>query len=243
MPSSPPAPARVANLLRLMHAVSHDLPNPLQALVLHATMGLEDAEPGSEQSERHQADVEATRRMRGLLRALQGFATAGDRPRTLASMLDRFVGIFADRYARLGAPLEVTLLEGAPEVSMVVEETLVAIGLALGTWIRHESGELETVRVIEKRPERVDPFAFRPLFDPDANRFQRYWNEPPSVEDVSMSGGYLMLGINRGLLMAADAVSGLRGWKQQVRPAAARPSPLDPGQAARAARLREAGNP
>lgn len=99
------------------------------------------------------------------------------------------------------------------------------------------------MRVIEKRPERVDPFAFRPLFDPDANRFQRYWNEPPSVEDVSMSGGYLMLGINRGLLMAADAVSGLPGWKQQVQPAAARPSPLDPGQAARAARLREAGNP
>lgn len=170
MPSSPPSPARVANLLRLMHAVSHDLSNPLQALVLHATMGLEDAEPGSEQSERHQADVEATRRMRGLLRALQGFATAGDRPRTLASMLDRFVGIFADRYARLGAPLEVTLLEGAPEVSMVVEETLVAIGLALGTWIRHESGELETVRVVGRAPRGDGPLVSIELSGPSAER-------------------------------------------------------------------------
>jgi len=87
----------------------------------------------------------------------------------------------------------------------------------------------------------VDPFAFRPLFDPDANMFQRRWNEPPSVEEVSLSGGYIVLGINYGLMKAAEAVMGLPGWQNQVQPAVARPPPLDDDQAERAARLRGAG--
>lgn len=101
--------------------------------------------------------------------------------------------------------------------------------------------EFDTMRVVGKRPEWVDPFAFRPLFDPDANMFQRDWNEPPSVEDVSLSGGYLMLGINKGLMKAAEAVTRLPGWKHQVQPAIARPPPLDADQAERAARLRASG--
>ena len=101
--------------------------------------------------------------------------------------------------------------------------------------------ELDTIRVIEKRPEWVDPFAFRPSFDPDANMFQRRWNEPPSVEEVSLNGGYILLGINYGLLKAAEAVTRLPGWQNQVQPAVARPPPLDEAQAGRAARLREAG--
>lgn len=101
----------------------------------------------------------------------------------------------------------------------------------------------DTIRVVGKRPEWVDPFAFRPLFDPDANTFQRHWNEPPSVEEVSLSGGYIMLGINYGLLKAAEAVTRLPGWKGQVQPASARPPPLDAEQAERAARLRAAQNP
>lgn len=101
----------------------------------------------------------------------------------------------------------------------------------------------DTIRVVGKRPEWVDPFAFRPLFDPDANTFQRHWNEPPSVEEVSLSGGYIMLGINYGLLKAAEAVTRLPGWKDQVQPASARPPPLDAEQAERAARLRAAQNP
>ena len=94
--------------------------------------------------------------------------------------------------------------------------------------------------MIEKRPEWVDPFAFRPTFDPDANMFQRHWNEAPSVEDVSLSGGYLLLGINYGLWKAAEAVTRLPGWQHQIQPAVARPPPLDDAQVERAARLREA---
>ena len=114
---------------------------------------------------------------------------------------------------------------------------------------RHEEGEaapvieFDTIRVVAKRLEWVDPFAFQPLFDPDANRFQRDWNESPSVEDVSLSGGYLILGINYGLMKAAEAVTRLPGWKHQVQPATARPPPLDADQAERAARLRGSDPP
>lgn len=101
----------------------------------------------------------------------------------------------------------------------------------------------DTVRVVGKRTEWVDPFAFRPLFDPDTNTFQRRWNEPPSVEDVSLSGGYILLGINYGLLKAAETVTRLPGWQHQVQPATARPPPLDTAQAERAARLRDAQDP
>jgi signal transduction histidine kinase len=148
MPSTSPSSARVANLLRLMHAVTHDLSNPLQALLLHATMGLEDAEPGSETAQRHEADVEATRRMRTLLRALQGLATAGERPRSLASALQRFADIFAERYARFGLPLEVVPApEGAPEVSGIVEESLLSIGLSLGVRARRSVAGLRRARL------------------------------------------------------------------------------------------------
>src|SRR5690606_17727937 len=114
---------------------------------------------------------------------------------------------------------------------------------AAGPGGRPEAIELDTIRVIEKRPEWVDPFAFRPSFDPHDNIFHRRWNEPPSVEDVSMGGGYILLGINYGLLKAAEAVTRLPGWQNQIQPAAARPPPLDEAQAERAARLREAGEP
>lgn len=100
--------------------------------------------------------------------------------------------------------------------------------------------ELDTIRVIGKREEWIDPFAFRRLLDPDANPFNRHWNEPPSVEDVSLDGGYVLLGINKGLQKAAEAVTRLPGWQHQVQPATARPPPLDEGQAERAARLRAA---
>jgi signal transduction histidine kinase len=148
MPSPSSSSARVANLLRLVHAVSHDLSNPLQALVLHATMGLEDAEPGSDAAVRHEADVEATRRMRTLLRALQGLATAGDRPRSLAVVMQRFDDLFGERYARLGLPLRTTATpEGTAEVSALVEESLLGLGLALGLRARRSAAGLDTARL------------------------------------------------------------------------------------------------
>lgn len=108
---------------------------------------------------------------------------------------------------------------------------------------RPAATEFETIRVIGKRPEWVDPFAYRPKFDPDDNMFARRWNEPPSVEEVSLNGGYILLGINYGLMKAAQSVMRLPGWQNQIQPAVARPPPLDEAQAERAARLREAAGP
>lgn len=106
-----------------------------------------------------------------------------------------------------------------------------------------QATDLETIRVIERRPERIDPFGFRSDFDPDDNMFNRRWNEPPSVEDVSLQGGYIQLGINYGLMRAAQAATRLPGVKNQTNPAIARPPPLDDAQLERARRLQDADIP
>lgn len=103
--------------------------------------------------------------------------------------------------------------------------------------------ELDTIRVIERRPEWIDPFRYRSDFNPDDNRFHRQWNESPTVEDVSMRGGYILLGINYGLLKVAEQVTRLPGWKHQIQPATARPPPLDEAQLERAIRLQDAQEP
>ena len=104
--------------------------------------------------------------------------------------------------------------------------------------------EMEAVRVIGQRPA-ADPFAFRNPVEVEDTVFSRAWDEPPSLEEVGMRGGYVQIGINKGLELAAKGIRRLPGWKLQVRGAEARPPPLDEAQAARAARLHaeEAGAP
>lgn len=104
--------------------------------------------------------------------------------------------------------------------------------------------ELEAVRVVGRRPP-ADPFAFRNPVEVEGTVFSRAWNEPPSLEEVGMRGGYVQIGINKGLELAAKGIRKLPGWKLQVRGAEARPPPLDEAQAARAARLQvvQAGAP
>ena len=104
--------------------------------------------------------------------------------------------------------------------------------------------ELEVVRVVGRRPP-ADPFAFRNPVEVESTVFSRAWNEPPSLEEVGMRGGYVQIGINKGLELAAKGIRKLPGWKLQVRGAEARPPPLDEAQAARAARLQavQAGAP
>ncbi len=99
--------------------------------------------------------------------------------------------------------------------------------------------ELEAVRVVGRRPP-ADPFAFRNPVEVEGTVFSRAWNEPPSLEEVGMRGGYVQIGINKGLELAAKGIRKLPGWKLQVRDAEARPPPLDEAQAARAARLHAA---
>ena len=96
--------------------------------------------------------------------------------------------------------------------------------------------ELEAVRVVGRRPP-ADPFAFRNPVEVEGTVFSRAWDEPPSLEEVGMRGGYVQIGINKGLELTAKGIRKLPGWKLQIRDAEARPPPLDEAQAARAARL------
>ena len=99
--------------------------------------------------------------------------------------------------------------------------------------------DLEAVRVVGRRPP-ADPFAFRNPVEVEGTVFSRAWDEPPSLEEVGMRGGYVQIGINKGLELAAKGIRKLPGWKLQIRDAEARPPPLDEAQAARAARLHAA---
>lgn len=132
MASPPSSSARVANLLRLVHAVAHDLSNPLQALVLHATMDLEDAPPGSEEAVRRESDEEATRCMRALVHALMGLSSAGLAPRPLSAVFGRFEALLHRRFAGRGITLSFDLPEGdGVAVASTTEEVLLLAGLAL----------------------------------------------------------------------------------------------------------------
>ena len=99
-----------------------------------------------------------------------------------------------------------------------------------------QTTELEAVRVVGRRPP-ADPFAFRNPVEVEGTVFSRAWNEPPSLEEVGLRGGYVQLGINKGLELAGKGIRKLPGWKLQIRDAQARPPPLDEAQIARAARL------
>ena len=108
-----------------------------------------------------------------------------------------------------------------------------------GTMPGPSTTDLDAVRVVGVRPP-PDPFAFRNPVEVDGTRFARDWDEPPGLEEVGLRGGYVQIGINKGLELAAKGVRKLPGWRQQVRGAEARPPPLDAEQAARALRMQEA---
>lgn len=93
--------------------------------------------------------------------------------------------------------------------------------------------ELEPVRVLGQRPPR-DPFAFDNPVQAEGTAFSRSWNEPPSLEEVGMRGGYVQMAINKGLELTARGVRKLPFWQHQVADARARPPPLDEAQLARA---------
>lgn len=98
--------------------------------------------------------------------------------------------------------------------------------------------QLDSVRVVA--PKFEDPFAFDNPVHIQGSAFDRYYRRPPTPEEISLGGGYIVYGITKGLLKAAQQVTRLPGWKHQVRDATARPPPLDDEQMSRAMRLREA---
>ncbi|WP_313460621.1 hypothetical protein [Stenotrophomonas sp.] len=84
---------------------------------------------------------------------------------------------------------------------------------------------LGEVRAVKPEDEPLDLYRFKNPVQPAPNRFSRTWSEPPSVEQVSLSGGYLMMGINAALGAAGKGIHKLTGGPDQIQSATARPPP------------------
>lgn len=97
---------------------------------------------------------------------------------------------------------------------------------------------LDEVRALKPEDEPLDLYRFRNPVQTEPNRFSKSWSEPPTPEQVSLSGGYIFLGINYGLMAAAKGLHKLTNGRDQIQSAIARPPPeLTPEQQRRAARL------
>jgi hypothetical protein len=102
---------------------------------------------------------------------------------------------------------------------------------------------LDEVRALPPDVEQpLDLYRFKNPVDLPPNRFDKDWRPPPSVEQVSQGGGYLVLGVYYLAGKAAKGLHILTGAPDQIQPASARPPPLSQQQIRRAAMLCEAQN-
>ena len=100
-------------------------------------------------------------------------------------------------------------------------------------------GEVRALKPDEEVP--LDLYRFKSPVAPAPNAFNRAWSEPPSLEEVGMRGGYLMMGINYGIAQTAKGLHTLTRAPDQIQPAVARPPPgLDADQQRRALQVCEA---
>jgi hypothetical protein len=94
-------------------------------------------------------------------------------------------------------------------------------------------GEVRALKPDEEVP--LDLYGFRNPVQVEPNAFNRAWREPPSLEEVGMRGGYLMMGINYGIAQTAQGLHTLSRAPDQIQSAVARPPPaLDADQQRRA---------
>jgi len=94
---------------------------------------------------------------------------------------------------------------------------------------------LGEVRALKPEDEALDLYRFKNPVKFGDNRFSRDWSEPPSPEQVSMGGGYIMMGVVKGVLAAGRGLNKLTGGPDQIQAAIARPPPeLTPEQQRRA---------
>ena len=84
---------------------------------------------------------------------------------------------------------------------------------------------LGEVRALKPEDEPLDLYRFKNPVKFGDNRFSRDWSEPPSPEQVSMTGGYIMMGGVKGVMAAAKGVNKLTGGPSQIQAAVARPPP------------------
>ena len=84
-------------------------------------------------------------------------------------------------------------------------------------------GEVRAIKPEDDQP--LDLYRFKNPVQPAPNRFSKNWSEPPTPEQVGMSGGYVMMGIVYGVTKAAQGLNKLTGGPDQIQSAIARPPP------------------
>ena len=84
-------------------------------------------------------------------------------------------------------------------------------------------GEVRAIKPEDDEP--LDLYRFKNPVQAAPNRFSKNWSEPPTPEQVGMSGGYLMMGIGYGLMKAGQGLNKLTGGPDQIQSAIARPPP------------------
>lgn len=84
-------------------------------------------------------------------------------------------------------------------------------------------GEVRAIKPEDDQP--LDLYRFKSPIRIENNRFSRDWREPPTPEQVSMAGGYVMMGIVYGLVKAGKGLNTLTGGPDQIQSAVARPPP------------------
>ncbi|MCL7715876.1 hypothetical protein [Stenotrophomonas mori] len=101
---------------------------------------------------------------------------------------------------------------------------------------------LDEVRALKPEDDQpLDLYRFRNPVKVESNRFSGSWSEPPTPEQVSQSGGYLLMGLNYGLMAAGKGLHRLSGGREQIQAATARPPPeLEADQQRRARRYCQA---
>ena len=117
----------------------------------------------------------------------------------------------------------------ARQQAQSLEQSAVAAAAADGV---QTLGEVRALKPEDDQP--LDLYRFKNPIQPENNRFSRKWSEPPTPEQVSMSGGYVMMGIYYAIGAAAKGVHKLTGGRDQIQHAIARPPPLDEAQMRRA---------
>ncbi len=84
-------------------------------------------------------------------------------------------------------------------------------------------GEVRALKPEDDQP--LDLYGFKNPVQVQSNRFSESWSEPPTPEQVSRNGGYLLMGINYGLMAAAKGLHKLTKGPDQIQSAIARPPP------------------
>ena len=86
-------------------------------------------------------------------------------------------------------------------------------------------GQLGEVRAVIDEGEPVDLYKYRNPYAPAPNRFDKGYKPPPSPEQVSQGGGYVMYGLYSLIGVAAKGLQSLPGVKGPIQSAVARPPP------------------